>query len=144
MVMSTNRKRSDRRAVAVRQGRAASLRVEPLEGRALMSAADPVATLYSLAGSSHSNQVAQLAKHSQAPRGTGMVTKAPRFYEAYTGPKLAELNAVKASGVLSANGTFTFTGTNRGRITTAPAVYVWGIDRGGNLADGPFQNRPNV
>jgi hypothetical protein len=75
---------------------------------------------------------------------TGTVTKAPHFYQFYTGPKLAELNAVKASGELSPNGTFTFTGTLQGAINKAPAVYVWGIDRNGNLPAGPFTDRPNV
>jgi hypothetical protein len=75
----------------------------------------------------------------------GVVTKAPRFYKFYTGPKLAELNAVKASAKLSADGsTFSFTGTNQGKINKAPAVYVWGIDRNGNLPPGPFEARPNV
>ncbi|MHC5539256.1 hypothetical protein ACYOEI_13645, partial [Singulisphaera rosea] len=74
----------------------------------------------------------------------GVVTKFPHFYEAYTGPKLAELNAVKASAMLSSDGNFTFTGTNLGKITSAPAVYVWGIDRNGNLPDGPFTGRPNI
>jgi hypothetical protein len=72
------------------------------------------------------------------------VKKAPRFYQFYTGPKLAELNAVKASAELSANGTFIFTGTNAGTIKSGPAVYVWGIDRSGNLSPGPFTGRPNV
>ena len=75
---------------------------------------------------------------------TGIVTKAPHFYQFYTGPKWAELNAVKASAELSPNGTFTFTGTNQGAIKKAPAVYVWGIDRNGNLPSGPFTDRPNV
>jgi hypothetical protein len=77
-------------------------------------------------------------------RATGIVTKAPHFYEFYTGPKWAELNAVKASGELSRRGSFIFTGTNQGRINQAPAVYVWGIDRSGNLSPGPFMNRPNI
>ena len=85
--------------------------------------------------------------HKKAETGhtpTGIVTKAPHFYQFYTGPKWAELNAVKASGELSPNGTFTFTGTNKGAIKKAPAVYVWGIDRNGNLPPGPFTDRPNV
>ena len=57
---------------------------------------------------------------------------------------LAELNAIRASAELSRNGKFTFTGTNQGRINTVPAVYVWGIDRNGNLPPGPFTNRPNI
>ena len=87
-----------------------------------------------------------VSHHSQhAHQPTGIVTKAPHFNEDYTGPKLAELNAVKASAILSANrSTFTFTGTNQGRINKTPAVYVWGIDRNGNLPAGPFTNRPNI
>jgi hypothetical protein len=75
---------------------------------------------------------------------TGIVTKAPHFYQFYTGPKWAELNAVKASAELSPNGAFTFTGTNQGAIKKTPAVYVWGIDRNGNLPSGPFTDRPNI
>jgi hypothetical protein len=75
----------------------------------------------------------------------GSVTKTPRFYQFYTGPKLPELNSVKASATLSADGrSFTFTGTNQGRINKGPALYVWGVDRNGNLAPGPFTGRPNV
>jgi hypothetical protein len=77
-------------------------------------------------------------------RPTGIVTKTAHFYPFYTGPKLAELNAVSASGVLTKQGNFVFTGTNKGRIDQAPAVYVWGIDRSGNLSSGPFTARPNV
>ena len=78
-------------------------------------------------------------------RYSGVVAKTPHFYQSYTGPRLAELNAVKASAALSTGAnTFTFTGTNQGPIRTAPAVYVWGIDRSGNLPPGPFTGRPNV
>ena len=52
---------------------------------------------------------------------------------------------MKASAELSADGsTFTFTGTNQGKINKAPAVYVWGLDRNGNLPPGPFEGRPNI
>jgi hypothetical protein len=57
---------------------------------------------------------------------------------------LAELNAVRASGRLAANGNFSFTGTDVGRIKTGNVSYVWGIDRNGNLAPGPFTARPNI
>jgi hypothetical protein len=77
-------------------------------------------------------------------RPTGVVIKAPRFYKFYTGPRLAELNAVKATAKLSSSGNFVFTGTNKGAINKAPAVYVWGIDRSGNLPAGPFQGRPKI
>jgi hypothetical protein len=75
---------------------------------------------------------------------SGIVTKVPHFYPFYTGPKWAELNAVKASAELGPKGNFTFTGTNQGTINKAPAVYVWGIDRNGNLPAGPFTARPNI
>ena len=80
----------------------------------------------------------------EPPPGLGRGAKAPHFYEAYTGPKLAELNAVGASAKLMRNGNFAFTGTNQGKINHAPAVYVWGLDRSGHLGPGPFTNRPNI
>jgi hypothetical protein len=45
---------------------------------------------------------------------------------------------------LKANQEFTFTGTNQGPIRQARAVYVWGIDRNGNLPTGPYVGRPNI
>jgi hypothetical protein len=81
---------------------------------------------------------------SNQQRAPGVVRKAPHFYEVYTGPKLAELNAIGASAKLTRGGKFVFTGTNQGRIRVGPAVYVWGIDRNGNLGPGPFTNRPNI
>jgi hypothetical protein len=75
---------------------------------------------------------------------TGIVRKAPHFYQFYTGARLAELDAVKASAKRSRNGNFTFTGTNAGKIKEGSVVYVWGIDRNGRLAPGPFTGRPNI
>ena len=75
---------------------------------------------------------------------TGIVKKAPHFYQFYTGPRLAELDAVKASTERSPNGNFTFTGTNVGKIKTGSVAYVWGIDRNGNLPPGFFTDRPNI
>ena len=41
-------------------------------------------------------------EHAQSQhKPTGIVTKAPHFYQFYTGPKWAELNAVRASAELS-------------------------------------------
>jgi hypothetical protein len=77
-------------------------------------------------------------------RATGIVRKSPHFYQFYTGPRLAELNAVKASAIRAANGNFTFSGTNAGAIKTGGVAYVWGIDRNGHLGPGPFTNRPNI
>jgi hypothetical protein len=142
--MPSNRERTHRKATGVRKGREASFAVEPLEGRALLTVVYPVGGLYPIATSPPPMPVAVISRHAQPPRASGIVTKSPRFYQAYTGPRLQELNAVRASGELSSNGSFTFTGTNRGRITESPAVYVWGIDRSGNLPAGPFKNRPNI
>jgi hypothetical protein len=50
---------------------------------------------------------------------------------------------VKA-GVKLRNGNFLFTGTNQGRLTQGPAVYVWGVARSPNLPPGPFASRPDV
>lgn len=83
--------------------------------------------------------------HSQAShrKASGVVSKTPSFYSFYTGPHLAELNAVKASGKLIAGRTFVFTGTNQGRINQGPAAYVWGVDRSGQ-SSAPFEGRPGV
>ncbi len=88
---------------------------------------------------------AHVTTHSVPPlTASGVVAKSPQFYSFYRGPRWAELNAVKASAKLKVNGDFTFTGTNQGRINRSPAVYVWGIDRDGNLPTGPFPGRPNI
>jgi len=115
--------------------------VESLEGRALLSGYSYGPTPTPMP--THPSGMSGHVRH--AGQATGVVTKSPKFYEAYTGPRLAELSAVKASGKLSADGsTFVFTGTNKGPINAAPAVFVWGIDRNGNLPPGFFDNRPNV
>jgi hypothetical protein len=132
-----SKREMDRRATTGRKKRNLAIGFESLEGRALLSGP----SAYPIYGpppvmkgpAAHANQHA-----------TGIVNKAPHFYNVYTGPKLAELNAVKASGKLAANGNFTFTGTNAGAIKTGPAVYVWGIDRSGHLSPGPFTGRPNI
>jgi uncharacterized protein (TIGR03118 family) len=75
----------------------------------------------------------------------GVVTKAPNFYEEYTGPKLAQFNAVAAAGALLPNGSFEFVGVNQGAIDPkVAATYVFGIDRSGKLPTGPFANRPDI
>jgi hypothetical protein len=86
----------------------------------------------------------QVKSHELQKSPSGIVTKSPKFYPFYTGPKWPELNAVKASAELTSSGTFVFTGTNQGTINKAPAVYVWGLDRNGNPPPGPFTGRPNV
>jgi hypothetical protein len=112
--------------------------VEPLEGRALLST-------YTLSSFRTEGPPAtwHYFVHTQQP--TGIVAKAPHFYQFYTGPRLAELDAVRATGKLTPDGAaFVFTGTNAGRISKAPAVYVWGIDRSPNPPPSPFEGRPGV
>jgi hypothetical protein len=133
--MRSDKGRDRRRSSGRRRGKDASISVETLEGRALLSLYGPMNPPRVPSGPTQ-------VHHPRQP--SGIVTKSPHFYESYTGPKLAELNAVKASAMLSSSGTFTFTGTNQGPIKTAPAVFVWGIDRSGNLPPGPFTGRPNV
>ena len=133
-----NKRKMDRRAASGRKKRNAAIGVESLEGRALLSG--PSAYIYGRPPVMMSTGPAAHGSH----HASGIVKKAPHFYNVYTGPKLAELNAVKASGELAANGTFTFTGTNARAITTGPEVYDWGIDRSGHLSPGPFTGRPNI
>ena len=53
-------------------------------------------------------------------------------------------SVLKASGKLMRGRTFVFTCTNQAPINQGPAVYIWGVDRNGNLPAGPFEGRPNV
>jgi hypothetical protein len=144
--MEWNRKRSPRRSVGGRAVKDALVSVESLEGRALL-ATSSLAALYGLTSPpvATSTQIAPAHQVARTHHPSGIVSKAPHFYQFYTGPKLAELNAVRATGELSADGSsFTFTGTNQGRISKSPAVYVWGIDRSPNPPASPFTNRPNI
>jgi hypothetical protein len=142
--MPSNRERTHRKSTGIRKGRAGSFAVEPLEGRALLAVVYPVGISHPIAISPPPAPVAMTSRNPPSSRASGIVTEPPHFYQDYAGPRLQELEAMKASGELSSNGTFTFTGTNRGRITGSPAVYVWGIDRSGNLPAGPFENRPGI
>ena len=109
--------------------------VEGLDQRLLLSG-DPV---HAMAG-----HVAEVrSPHDFEHDGT--VVKKPRFYEDYVGPKLAQLNAVEASGQLLPNGNFSFLGVNQGTINpNVTATYVFGVNRNGNLPTGPFPDRPNI
>jgi len=158
--MQSNKEQNHRQAIRCRARRNAPISVESLEGRALLSGVHGLPVYHghppllisppvTLSGQ-HSPLQHQLAisvvhdaKKPKQP--TGMVTKRPKFYNLYTGPKMKELNATAASVKLSKDGsTFTFTGTVQGKISSNVAVYVWGIDRNGNLSPGPFTGRPNI
>jgi hypothetical protein len=140
---------ADQQKSRSRTKRTAPISVETLEARALLSPFQyPTYPGYPTPTPTPTPAPAQgpIDSHTHhQQKSPGTTTKAAHFYQFYTGPKLAELNAVKASAALSADGsTFTFTGTNVGRINKAPAVYVWGVDRNGNLPSGPFTGRPNI
>ncbi len=168
--MSSNQDGIHRKENAGRKGRGVSIEVEPLEGRALLSTLYPTGGLYSTTTAPVATSSTPVAattttaasttsttgpfslesttpasvQQGTTPKITGMASKSAHFYQAYTRPKLKELNAVKASGELYLDGNFTFTGTEQATINKAPAVFVWGIDRSGNLPAGTFANRPNI
>jgi hypothetical protein len=152
--MGSVQEQNHREAAPRRTRRNESISVESLEGRALLSgfhalAANhvhgplPVAALVV-----HHDQVQHQVTNSVvelARKPTGVVTKRPHFYEFYTGEKAKSVNATGASVILSTRrNTFTFTGTVQGRINDSGDIYVWGIDRNGQLGPGPFQGRPNI
>ncbi len=139
-MIPSNRRRNRRRDPEPRSGRDAPVTVETLEGRTLLSL---FSSLYGSPSPPPAVSHVHQPPHPRPP--SGIVAKAPHFYQFYTGPRLAELNATKATGELSPDGSaFTFTGTNAGRITRSPAVYVWGIDRSPNPPASPFTGRPGV
>jgi hypothetical protein len=75
----------------------------------------------------------------------GTVVKTPTFYEDYVGPRLAQLDVVKATGTLLRNGSFRFLGVTEGAINpNVLATYVIGVDRSGHLPTGTFPDRPNI
>jgi hypothetical protein len=75
----------------------------------------------------------------------GTVVKTPTLYEDYVGPRLAQLDVVKATGTLLRNGSFRFLGVTEGAINpNVLATYVIGVDRSGHLPTGTFPDRPNI
>jgi hypothetical protein len=115
--------------------RSLSPTVEGLDQRALLSAG---------LGHAMAGHVAEFRRpHDSEHNGT--VVKAPRFYEDYVGPQLAQLDVVRASGQILRDGSFRFLGVNHGAIDpNVRATYVFGVDRNGNLPTGPFPGRPNI
>jgi hypothetical protein len=123
------------RSVRPARRRRPSPAVEGLDRRVLLSAG---------LGRATAGHVAEV-RSARDIEHDGTVIKAPRFYEDYVGPRLAQLDVVKASGKLLRNGNFSFTGVNKGAINlNVQATYVFGIDRNGHLPTGPFPDRPNI
>ena len=115
--------------------RALSPTVEGLDQRALLSAG----LVPAVAG-----HVAEVHRVLDIEHN-GTVVKTPTFYEDYVGPRLAELDVVKATGTLLRNGSFRFLGVTKGVIDpNVRATYVVGVDRSGHLPTGTFPDRPNI
>src|SRR5262249_23972968 len=127
--------RKTHRPVGPTPRRSHPLAVEGLDHRLLLSAGPG----HAMAGHVAEVRIPQDSEHN------GTVVKKPRFYEDYVGPKLAQLDGVKATGELLRNGNFRFVGANRGAINpNVTATYVFGVDRNGNLPTGSFPGRPNI
>jgi hypothetical protein len=115
--------------------RSLSPAVEGLDQRALLSAG---------LGSAMAGHVAEV-RHERDSEHNGTVVKTPMFYEDYVGPRLAQLDVVKATGTLLRDGRFHFVGVTQGVIDpNVRATYVFGVDRNGHLPTGPFPGRPNI
>ncbi len=109
--------------------------VEGLDQRALLSAG----LGHALAG-----HVAEVRREHDFEHN-GTVVQRPMFYEDYVGPRLAQLDAVAATGLLLRDGSFRFVGVNQGVIDpNVRATYVFGVDRSGHLPVGPFPDRPDI
>jgi hypothetical protein len=76
----------------------------------------------------------------------GLVLKQfPHFYKLYKGPRSPGLDARIATAHLVPGRGFEFTGTMAGPIDpTAPASFVFAIDRGGAGAPGPYPQRADI
>ncbi len=75
----------------------------------------------------------------------GHVRKLPMFYGPFLGVRSPNLDAIGANGRLIRGQGFVFTGEVLGPISKAqPAVYTFGINRGGAEAPGSFPNRPMI
>ena len=110
--------------------------VEGLDQRALLSAG--------LGHALAAGHVAEVRQERDSEHN-GTVVQRPRFYEDYVGPRLAQLDVVKATGELLRDGSFRFVGVNQGVIDpNVRATYVIGVDRSGHLPTGPFPGRPDI
>ena len=99
------------------------------------------------AGLGHALAAGHLAevRRERDSEHNGTVVKRPTFYEDYVGPRLAQLDAVKATGTLLQDGSFRFLGVNQGVIDpNVLATYVFRVNRSGHLPVGPFPDRPDI
>ena len=75
----------------------------------------------------------------------GPVNRAPRFYELYKGPKQPNLHVLNTHARFYFPGGFVFSGETVGAINSSQTqFYVFGVNRGGATAPGPFPGRPMI
>jgi hypothetical protein len=75
----------------------------------------------------------------------GSVNRAPRFYELYRGPKRPDLHVLNTHAQFLFPQGFAFSGATVGKINSSQSsFYVFGVNRGGATAPGPFPNRPMI
>jgi hypothetical protein len=127
--------------------------LELLETRELLSRAETAisATLAARADGTGARQVGSLSpqSHDQHPlietAVQGSVNRAPMFYSRYKGQKQPDLHVLTARGQFFPPQGFTFTGVTVGSINTSQtSFYVFGVNRGGAPAPGPFPDRPMI
>jgi hypothetical protein len=75
----------------------------------------------------------------------GAVNHAPRFYPLYKGLKLPDLHVLNQRNRYFFPGGFVLTAATVAKINSSQSsFYVFGINRGGATAPGPFPERPNI
>ncbi len=118
--------------------------LESLEGRALLSHVPAaVAPIYQGPKHPHPGPI-------KNEFGVGFAVKSPRFYEYYTGPLQANINAAGMKATYDASGNLILTGIVAGpnnAMASGPqpdAHYMFLINHGGTTGTGPFPDRPNI
>jgi hypothetical protein len=129
-------------------------RLEPLEPRALLSRHETSLSGGLLAARAEETATSQTGFVSPPSLDNlaltetiagGSVDRAPRFYELYTGPKRPDLHVQSAKGQFSYPRGFVFAGQTVGAINSSQSsYYVFGVNRGGASAPGPFPDRPTI
>ena len=136
----------------------APLRVETLEGRALLSGMMYHGHHAHVHAAQAQGGIPAINVADLGPTvneyGLGYAVKSPRLYPSYTGPKnRADLNAAAARAFLDTKNNLVLDGVFAGQIANGKtlttdaqsAYYVFAIDRGASPAGaGPIPGRPNV
>jgi hypothetical protein len=147
MWFSTQRRGDPRRAdEARRRRRAPAPALDPLEGRALLSPAHGagLAPRTTANHPAHGSGLLYRGPLNERING-GDVVKHPEFYELYSGPRIAALDAIGSRGSFDHVRGFTFSGRLLGPVDPSlSALYVFLIDRGGAKAPGPYPHRSDI